>query len=146
MEETLANEDKTSSINSQRREAWEDWMMWDDPVNGRMTQSPVGQSPQSSAEAVVSSRKRKSTADNGPEDKQVTAPPEKRPTTSNRSHNVVERRYRSNINAKIAHLRDSVPALKVAKNSAVQSPPEHRCRLTKTQQGYHSIKRSFLHS
>lgn len=122
MEETLANEHNTSSINPQRREAWEDWMMWDDPVNGRMTQSPIGQSSPSSAEAAVLSRKRKSSADNAPEDQQVTAPPEKRPTTSNRSHNVVERRYRSNINAKIADLRDSVPALKAATNSAVQSP------------------------
>lgn len=122
MEETLANEHNTSSTNPQRREAWEDWMMWDDPINGRMAQSPIGQSSPSLKGAVVLSKKRKSMADNSLEDQQVIATPEKRPITSNRSHNVVERRYRSNINAKIADLRDSVPALKIATNPTVQSP------------------------
>lgn len=41
---------------------------------------------------------------------------EKRPTKK-RPHNIIEKRYRANLNEKIAELRDSVPSLRVAKKS-----------------------------
>ncbi|KAJ9660044.1 Clr6 histone deacetylase associated PHD protein-2 Cph2 [Neophaeococcomyces mojaviensis] len=40
-----------------------------------------------------------------------------RPTGSKRPHNVIEKRYRANLNEKIAELRDSVPALRVLKKA-----------------------------
>lgn len=40
-----------------------------------------------------------------------------RPTGSKRPHNVIEKRYRANLNEKIAELRDSVPALRILKKS-----------------------------
>lgn len=40
-----------------------------------------------------------------------------RPTGSKRPHNVIEKRYRANLNEKIAELRDSVPALRALKKS-----------------------------
>lgn len=41
---------------------------------------------------------------------------EKRPTKK-RPHNIIEKRYRANLNEKIAELRDSVPSLRVARKS-----------------------------
>lgn len=40
-----------------------------------------------------------------------------RPTGSKRPHNVIEKRYRANLNDKIAELRDSVPALRALKKA-----------------------------
>ncbi|KAK5074721.1 Clr6 histone deacetylase associated PHD protein-2 Cph2 [Lithohypha guttulata] len=40
-----------------------------------------------------------------------------RPTGSKRPHNVIEKRYRANLNEKISELRDSVPALRVLKRA-----------------------------
>lgn len=44
-------------------------------------------------------------------------PPAGRPTGSKRPHNVIEKRYRANLNEKIAELRDSVPALRALKKA-----------------------------
>lgn len=47
-----------------------------------------------------------------------------RPTGSKRPHNVIEKRYRANLNEKIAELRDSVPALRAVKKSKGKKDPE----------------------
>lgn len=61
------------------------------------------------------SLKRKLSPNDGPE--QEYKPVAGRPTGSKRPHNVVEKRYRANLNEKIAELRDSVPALRILKKS-----------------------------
>ena len=98
-------------------------MMWDEPEESALKQSPCGQDSSSAKQNMHLSRKRKTTADHSPEDQNLTAASEKRPTAPIRGHSVVERRYRTNINAKIADLRDSVPALKATANPKIQSPP-----------------------
>lgn len=104
---------------------WTQWMRWDDATD-----------PQSNARAVVNStpglgasnsisgsptavngttRKRKSTSDDdgstvsGLQDGTKMPMPKQK-----RAHNVVEKRYRANLNEKISELRDSVPSLRPA--------------------------------
>jgi hypothetical protein len=67
--------------------------------------------------SVGTSRKRKT----GSEDDAttVTGPvqPGKKMPAKKRAHNVIEKRYRANLNDKIAELRDSVPSLRQSKNT-----------------------------
>lgn len=70
-------------------------------------------SSHSSPEPAVSSKKRKSTDDtddfdDAPSNKKGTSQPPKKT-----AHNMIEKRYRTNLNDKIAALRDSVPSLRV---------------------------------
>ena len=102
--------------------SWEDWMMWDEPEESTLKDSSCGQDSPSMEQNMHLSRKRKATADRSPDDQDLTAASEKRPTAPVRGHSVVERRYRTNINAKIADLRDCVPTLKATASSKVQSP------------------------
>jgi len=61
-------------------------------------------------------RKRKSSAEEDQDDEAEDSPP---PTSGNArpikktAHNMIEKRYRTNLNDKIAALRDSVPSLRV---------------------------------
>ncbi|KAK5941815.1 Clr6 histone deacetylase associated PHD protein-2 Cph2 [Knufia obscura] len=59
--------------------------------------------------------KRKLSSNDDPE--QEYKPVAGRPTGSKRPHNVIEKRYRANLNVKIAELRDSVPALRILKKA-----------------------------
>ncbi|KAK2753485.1 hypothetical protein FQN54_007875 [Arachnomyces sp. PD_36] len=68
--------------------------------------SPV--SPQS---IVPANRKRKSSSEDGAGGADFDS---KKLPSKKRSHNVIEKRYRANLNEKIAELRDSVPSLRVA--------------------------------
>lgn len=78
-------------------------------------QQPYPASPNSSAsspEPCENSRKRKSSVE---DDDEEDSPP---PTTRGHpvkktAHNMIEKRYRTNLNDKIAALRDSVPSLRV---------------------------------
>jgi hypothetical protein len=68
--------------------------------------------------SVGTNRKRKT----GSDDDATTVtgpvqPPGKKMPAKKRAHNVIEKRYRANLNDKIAELRDSVPSLRPAKNS-----------------------------
>lgn len=56
----------------------------------------------------------------------VTGPgqPGKKMPAKKRAHNVIEKRYRANLNEKIAELRDSVPSLRVAKSTNGDSNEE----------------------
>ncbi|OKL62886.1 hypothetical protein UA08_01744 [Talaromyces atroroseus] len=63
----------------------------------------------------LSGRKRKTSSedDAGSVGADDDSPPEAKPTSKKRSHNVIEKRYRANLNDKITELRDSVPSLRV---------------------------------
>ncbi|CAG8894309.1 unnamed protein product [Penicillium nalgiovense] len=65
--------------------------------------------------SVGTTRKRKTGSD---DDATVTGPvqPGKKMPAKKRAHNVIEKRYRANLNDKIAELRDSVPSLRSTKN------------------------------
>ena len=60
------------------------------------------------------SRKRKSSADAEDEDEEDDSNPPVKKT----AHNMIEKRYRTNLNDKIAALRDSVPSLRIMTKSA----------------------------
>jgi hypothetical protein len=59
------------------------------------------------------SRKRKSSAEAEDEEEDDSNPPVKKT-----AHNMIEKRYRTNLNDKIAALRDSVPSLRIMTKSA----------------------------
>ncbi|KAJ5925527.1 hypothetical protein N7454_008166 [Penicillium verhagenii] len=67
--------------------------------------------------SVGVSRKRKTGSDD--DATTVTGPvqPGKKMPAKKRAHNVIEKRYRANLNEKIAELRDSVPSLRTTKNN-----------------------------
>ena len=54
------------------------------------------------------------------------------PAAKKRPHNVIEKRYRANLNEKIAELRDSVPSLRITKKKTKEVPDadsdEEHCR------------------
>lgn len=59
-------------------------------------------------------RKRKSSVDDDGEDSPAETVASKRhPPVKKTAHNMIEKRYRTNLNDKIAALRDSVPSLRV---------------------------------
>lgn len=100
-------------------EEWEEWMMWDE-ADREVPRSTLNQAIPKEVEAVNTSRKRKTRADEQAESHTPSEVPDKKPTVPFRSHNIVERRYRNNINTKIADLRDSVPSLKVDPDYSLQ--------------------------
>ena len=91
-----------------------------DPLRRRSPDSPRIQpsSPSSAPSSpeppsvVDNKKKRKSSADDDASDK----PPSKQPIKKT-AHNMIEKRYRTNLNDKIAALRDSVPSLRVMARS-----------------------------
>ncbi|OIW24360.1 hypothetical protein CONLIGDRAFT_545000, partial [Coniochaeta ligniaria NRRL 30616] len=66
-------------------------------------------------EASKASRKRKSSADFDDDDEEED---EQGQPVKKTAHNMIEKRYRTNLNDKIAALRDSVPALRIMSKSA----------------------------
>lgn len=77
----------------------------------RMRKSQSVSSPESNA-----SRKRKSSADMEEEDDEDSGG--QHPPVKKTAHNMIEKRYRTNLNDKIAALRDSVPSLRIMTKSA----------------------------
>ncbi|KAK8069762.1 sterol regulatory element binding protein Sre1, partial [Apiospora phragmitis] len=71
--------------------------------------SPFMSSPEGQSQ---SGRKRKSSADDDEDDDDLEHPMKKS------AHNAIEKRYRTNLNDKIAALRDSVPSLRIMSKSA----------------------------
>lgn len=61
--------------------------------------------------APSNSKKRKSSTDE--DEKAPTGKKDKQPPVKKTAHNMIEKRYRTNLNDKIAALRDSVPSLRV---------------------------------
>jgi hypothetical protein len=92
------------------------------------------------------SRKRKSSAEADDDDDDDSNPPIKKT-----AHNMIEKRYRTNLNDKIAALRDSVPSLRQMnkpRNGDGADEPEDLQGLTpahKSNKATVSAKRSFLH-
>lgn len=74
--------------------------------------------------SVGVNRKRKTGSDD--DATTVTGPvqPGKKMPAKKRAHNVIEKRYRANLNEKIAELRDSVPSLRTSKNANGDSNEE----------------------
>jgi len=62
--------------------------------------------------SVGTSRKRKTSSDDGDTIAIGPVQPGKKMPAKKRAHNVIEKRYRANLNEKIAELRDSVPSLR----------------------------------
>lgn len=75
-------------------------------------------SPVSSVDA---NRKRKTSHDYPMSATSSLAQPSQKMPAKKRAHNVIEKRYRANLNEKIAELRDSVPSLRALKNPAGDS-------------------------
>ncbi|QSZ30102.1 hypothetical protein DSL72_004622 [Monilinia vaccinii-corymbosi] len=70
----------------------------------------------SSPESQDNHRKRKSSAEAEDEDDEDS--PGQHPPVKKTAHNMIEKRYRNNINDKIGELRDSVPSLRIMQKSA----------------------------
>jgi hypothetical protein len=70
-------------------------------------------SPDATDMSKANGRKRKSSADFDDDDDDEDGQPVKKT-----AHNMIEKRYRTNLNDKIAALRDSVPALRIMSKSA----------------------------
>ena len=117
----MANRKRTSIGRPRSSEEWEEWMMWDE-TDREISQSTLNQAIPMGNDAVNTSRKRKTRADEQAESHTSSKVPEQKPVVPFRSHNIVERRYRTNINTKIADLRDSVPSLKINFDPSVQQP------------------------
>ncbi|RAK95747.1 basic helix-loop-helix domain-containing protein [Aspergillus ibericus CBS 121593] len=64
------------------------------------------------------SRKRKSGSDDDGSTVSGVVQTSKKMPAKKRAHNVIEKRYRANLNEKIAELRDSVPSLRASKNAS----------------------------
>jgi len=80
--------------------------------------SPGSPSSVSSPEPYTDNRrKRKSSVEDDEDDEEADSPPssssKRQPPIKKTAHNMIEKRYRTNLNDKIAALRDSVPALRV---------------------------------
>ena len=63
-------------------------------------------------------RKRKSSASADDDDDDEDGAEEQPPPVKKTAHNMIEKRYRTNLNDKIAALRDSVPSLRAGKKNA----------------------------
>ncbi|KAG0649850.1 sterol regulatory element-binding 1 [Hyphodiscus hymeniophilus] len=81
------------------------------PSSTSMRKSQSVSSPESNA-----SRKRKSSADVEDDDDEDSGG--QNPPVKKTAHNMIEKRYRTNLNDKIAALRDSVPSLRIMSKSA----------------------------
>lgn len=95
-----------------------------------MSSTPGAQTMNSSSPLSTVNRKRKSTSDddgsvNGMMQDGRKMPKPKRP------HNVIEKRYRANLNDKITELRDSVPALRTSKHGSVDEDDAPSGKLNK---------------
>ncbi|RFU27581.1 hypothetical protein B7463_g8753, partial [Scytalidium lignicola] len=77
--------------------------------------SPNHSNSASSPETALLNRKRKSSTEGEDEDEEE--PTGQHPPVKKTAHNMIEKRYRTNLNDKIADLRDSVPSLRIMTKS-----------------------------
>lgn len=103
---------KPSTMGPGSKEDWEDWMKWDDSEIVAESPQPPTHTLVNAKQASSLSKKRKSLSDDDEDvgasgySGKIRTPP------GTRSHNIVEKRYRTNINQKITALRDSIPSLR----------------------------------
>ncbi|KAK3945542.1 sterol regulatory element-binding protein 1 [Diplogelasinospora grovesii] len=86
--------------------------------NGSGNAKGAGSSPDGAELSKTSSRKRKSSADMEDDDDDEEELDGGGQPVKKTAHNMIEKRYRTNLNDKIAALRDSVPALRIMSKSA----------------------------
>ena len=117
-------------------------------IRPQPTQYPA--SPSSSSSSELTSAKRRRTSTSFQEDYMEDSETDELETTSRRgkpikktAHNMIEKRYRTNLNDKIAALRDSVPSLRVVtkKNSRGEEIEEDLGGLTPA----HKLNKVRLH-
>lgn len=119
---SLAQQEKLCSI------AMPDQYSYDSKPSPQSTSSQY-KSSVSSPEGQDNSRKRKSSAE--AEDDDDDGSNDKHPPVKKTAHNMIEKRYRTNLNDKISALRDSVPSLRVmSKGSGTHSGEEDLQGLT----------------
>ena len=111
---------KLSNTGSRSNEEWEDWMEWDGLADATESPRLSSQSSMAAKQSPSGSKKRKSLSDNEQDVEASTNFGKAKPPPGTRSHNIVERRYRININQKIDALRDSIPSLRATKQSEPQ--------------------------
>lgn len=88
------------------------------PVQNSSSPSPAGSLLDSNSPRDMRPRKRKSsplTDEDDEEDETPESPP--RPPLKKTAHNMIEKRYRTNLNDKIAALKQSVPSLRATEKS-----------------------------
>ncbi|KAL6918040.1 hypothetical protein ACHAPO_000150 [Fusarium lateritium] len=85
-----------------------------DSANGELIRRGLLSSPDPADGSSKASRKRKSSADPEDDDDEDDGDQPVKKT----AHNMIEKRYRTNLNDKIAALRDSVPSLRIMTKSA----------------------------
>lgn len=132
-------EERSSESSPLSGEDWEEWMKWDGAADALVSQQPIFQSDMSTEQdrpplsvnknkmstarlspvPQPNSKKRKSTdcTDDSPSGESGLT---NEPRVARRSHTVIEKRYRTNLNQKIAALRDSVPSLRGDHNDTAQ--------------------------
>ncbi|KAI9866081.1 MAG: hypothetical protein M1813_001642 [Trichoglossum hirsutum] len=76
-------------------------------------QRSASSSPEPVRQKASNSKKRKSSAEGDASEFQNSSAGSKPPPVKKTAHNMIEKRYRNNLNDKIAALRDSVPSLRV---------------------------------
>ena len=144
--EAISTASTTHPANFEKEE-WEGWMKWDGPfdalsANSSQNSPPplqfvsgsLGSTSPSELESLppvnfspvyalptTESKKRKSSAI-ASSGNQATTASGRQPRGKKISHNVIEKRYRSNLNDKIAKLRDSVPELRSAQSTIKRRP------------------------
>lgn len=128
-----ASEEASARSSPFSGEEWEGWMRWDGaaeaspvpPNQARPLMNVKMSKPQFAPEAMVPTEthpnpKKRKSMDFDPPAFGETGDPMV-PKVAKRSHTVIEKRYRTNLNQKIAALRDSVPSLR----SDYQETGEH---------------------
>lgn len=112
---------KTPVSPGRRSEDWESWLKWDGTTNGKDHSRETDLASKSIELQSTVSRKRKSSSISDHDPGLSHGNEDSKPPPGKKSHNIVERRYRTNINDKIAALRDSVSTLRTAKSPQSQS-------------------------
>ena len=143
----LSSTASTTQPTNFAKEEWEDWMKWDGPLDSLSANTPqhsppplqyvsgsLGSTSPSELDSLppvnfspvyalptTESKKRKSSSVAITRDVSLTGSG-RQPRGKKISHNVIEKRYRSNLNDKIAKLRDSVPELRTAPPTIKRRP------------------------
>jgi len=138
MSNKAASQGHGSSSAASSLEEWEDWMDWDrttgpDPSGGTKDPKEASSetlsqlsSPQTSTTSemrLVTSKKRKVSRENDQAAMIVQTPSQDTTSAYNRSHSIIEKRYRTNLNRKIADLGECIPNLRADAKKSLNGTP-----------------------